>query len=248
MALQFLPFENLVIEAAPTSPRHAASLASLGVIYAPIVYPTSDEKYVVRDGRGRCLEAISNGESGIICDIRDGGEVEQHMVSLAANVGRRDNPMGNAEDIEYLLGETNPATGLLYTQGDIAVIAGCSQPKVSQLLRLTGLIPEIREMVRRGKNNGGIAPKAGYAAAMLSEEEQRELAGDGPFTIEQVQQLKARHISEMLDLGNTGIERPESDTGESLIIAAPQLRELLETGLLVVNYNDMQLIITTGEN
>lgn len=238
----FIPFEKLIIQDAPVSPRHAESLASLGMIYAPIVYPADNGMYVVRDGRGRCLEARDNGLDGIECEVQEGDETTQHLVSLAANVARRDNPMGNAEDIEFLLTQINPATGEVFTQDEIARMSGCSQSKISQLYCLTGLIPEIRDMVRRGKNSGGIAPKAGYAAAVLTREEQEELAKGGPFTIDQVKKLKIDHISAILNLGNTGIVRPEELPGVTL--SADQVEILLSGGGVELAYGGKVFLIT----
>jgi len=197
----FIPIEEIIY--VPSPPKKM----TMPMVHAPKVRPTGDGMYEIVDGHGRVDAARAKGETEVLCQVEEMGDLDFHLQSLAANMSVRDNPMKKALDIRHLI----EVEGLPQTK--IAKMVGVSQPEISQLYKLNQLIPELQERLLTGDcpKNAGLIAAGTRDQPPLPQEMQMVLATDEKPTIKLARELRNQFDSQSFSLDDmpalpTGLE------------------------------------------
>lgn len=134
----------------------ADSIKAQGVVQPIVVRPIADGRYEIIAGERRWRAAQLAGLHDIPTVIRDVPDQVAMCLGLIENIQRENlNPIEEARALERLLREFE------MTHESVAEAVGRSRAAVSNLLRLLGLRPEVREMVEAGDL------EMGHARALL---------------------------------------------------------------------------------
>lgn len=165
------------IEPGPFQPREAmdeAALAELaasirehGVLQPILVRPVKSKpnRFQIIGGERRWRAAQAAGLHEVPALVRDFSDREAMAAGLVENLQRQDlNPLEEAEGY----GRLTEQFGL--TQEALARAVGKSRPHVANTLRLLGLPPRVRDLLREG------ALTAGHARALLTAKDPVALA------------------------------------------------------------------------
>jgi len=165
------------IEPGPFQPREAtdesamaeltASIREHGVLQPILVRPSKSKpnQYQIIGGERRWRAAQAAGLHEVPALVREFSDREAMAAGLVENLQRQDlNPLEEAEGY----GRLTEQFGL--TQEALARAVGKSRPHVANTLRLLGLPPRVRDLLREG------ALTAGHARALLTAKDPVALA------------------------------------------------------------------------
>ena len=133
-----------------------ASIKEKGIVQ-PVLVRKKDGRYelIAGERRLRAAEAANLGKVPAI--VKDLNDAESLEYSLIENIQREDlNPIEQANSLERLIEEFK------LTQDDVAKRIGKERSTVTNLLRILGLDPEIKQFISRGEIT------VGHAKAILS--------------------------------------------------------------------------------
>jgi len=197
------------IEPGPFQPREAtdesamaeltASIREHGVLQPILVRPSKSKpnQYQIIGGERRWRAAQAAGLHEVPALVREFSDREAMAAGLVENLQRQDlNPLEEAEGY----GRLTEQFGL--TQEALARAVGKSRPHVANTLRLLGLPPRVRDLLREG------ALTAGHARALLTAKDPVALAlqvVDRGLNVRQAEALAAN-----TNLG-TAPRQPKSD-------------------------------------
>jgi ParB family chromosome partitioning protein len=165
------------IEQHPSQPRRhfdeealdelAASIKMRGMIQPIVVKPSGAGRYQIVAGerRWRAAQRAQLHEVPVI--IRDFSDDEVLEVALLENIQRQDlNAIEEADAYQRLIDQYG------HTQDALAKVVNKSRSHVTNMVRLLGLTPPVKEMVARGQLS------MGHARAILTAPDQLALAED----------------------------------------------------------------------
>ncbi|MGG5820629.1 ParB/RepB/Spo0J family partition protein [Falsiroseomonas sp. HW251] len=258
-ALRTLPIEQL--EPGPFQPRGAmdkASLEELAVsirengILQPILArpkPGATETYEIIGGERRWRAAQVAQLHQVPVIVRDFGDREAMAAGLVENLQRQDlNAMEEAEGYRRLLDEF----GL--TQEALGQAVGKSRSHVANTLRLLGLPPEIRDLVRNG------ALTAGHARTLVGAKDPGRLAAQivaRSLNVRQAEALAAAQSHPRQGKAERAGRDPDIAALERQLIERLGLKVAVKTqgkgGEVVIHYRDLdqldgviRLLLGTG--
>ena len=148
-----------VIDSCPLNPRRsfndaglaelAASIRSCGLI-EPVVVRPNGARYELIVGERRLRAVRLNGATEIPVRVMDAiDDATALRMMLIENLQRQDlNAIEEARGYRALM----DTAGM--TQEEIAVVVGCSQPRISNMVRLLGLPDAVQEMIADGRLTG----------------------------------------------------------------------------------------------
>ncbi len=195
--LHYLPLTHLL--QGQYQPRKAMTAAGLdeladsirtqGVIQPLVVRPLYDDKYEIVAGERRCRAAKIAGLTHVPCLVKSLDDKASAAIALIENIQRENlNVMEEAEALQRLLSEFS------LTHQRIASLLGKSRASVSNLIRLNGLSPRVKQWALEGKL------EMGHARALLSleAEPQSEVAQtviSKQLTVRQTEALVKKNLT-----------------------------------------------------
>jgi ParB family chromosome partitioning protein len=121
----------------------AASIRQKGILQPIVVRKISEKKYEIIAGERRWRAAQLAGKNTVPAIVKDADTKEVLELALIENIQRQDlNPIEEAEAYQHLIEKYN------MTQQDLADRVGKDRVTVANLLRLSKLDPEVRELVK----------------------------------------------------------------------------------------------------
>lgn len=135
----------------------AESIKAQGLIQPIIARPVANDRYEIIAGERRWRAAQMAGLTEVPVRIRDVDDNSALAMALIENIQREDlNPLEEARGIKRLVDEFS------MTHEQVAKVLGKSRSAVSNLQRLLGLSPLVREMLSNGQLD------MGHARALIS--------------------------------------------------------------------------------
>lgn len=130
----------------------ADSIKEKGIIQPILVRRTPEGEYEIIAGERRWRAAQMAGLKDVPALIKDTSEQEVLELALIENIQRQNlNPLEEAEAYDYLIKKHN------LTQNELAQKVGKDRVTVTNMLRILGLQPGVRQMVSRGEISLGQA-------------------------------------------------------------------------------------------
>ena len=209
--LRQLPIESL--EPGPFQPRGgmdrdsleelAASIREHGILQPILVRPKPDApgsfEIIGGERRWRAAQQAQLHEVPVV--VRDLGDREAMAAGLVENLQRQDlNPLEEAEGYKRLLEEF----GL--TQESLGQSVGKSRSHVANTLRLLGLPPQVRDLVRNG------VLSAGHARALLTADDPSKLAAQVVVRGLNVRQTEALAAAKPRPPGSAAVTSEDRET------------------------------------
>lgn len=135
----------------------AASIKTQGIMQPILVRPVADERFEIIAGERRWRAAQIAGLEAVPVLVREVADNAALAMALIENIQREDlNPLEQATGIQRLVTEFGA------THDQAADMVGRSRSAVTNLLRLLGLSPPVRELLQQGKLD------MGHARALLA--------------------------------------------------------------------------------
>lgn len=250
--------DRALIDAMPGQPRKefddaalqelAESIERSGIIQPLVVRAGEDGRYRLIAGERRFRAAGLAGLQEVPVVVRDVSDREAFTLALIENIQREDlNPIEEAEAYRHLTDDYG------MTHEETAQRVGRSRAAVTNALRLLGLPPEVRALVRQG------ALSAGHSRAILSAKEEHrvwlaEEILEGELTVRRAEAL-ARITHHEGFSPNAPAPRPKKPTDDPALYtpnvrdAERRLREYLghqvkirrqadRTGVIELHFSD----------
>ena len=206
----YLPIES--IQAGQYQPREdfnpttlnelAQSIATQGLIEPLIVRSIAKQRYEIIAGERRWRAAQLAGLQQIPCLIGDYTDKQACALTLVENIQREDlNLIEEANAYRRLIDEFN------YYQDEIATLVGKSRSHIANILRLLGLTPKIKDLLRNK------ILSLGHARVLvgLTPAQQEYLAGqtvEEQWSVRQLEQaVKIQKNNESIPPGNARKDR-----------------------------------------
>ncbi len=226
------------VEAALGSTLRAASLIEQGQVDMVRLRPTKDGRYNITDGRRRIADLLSAGAKTVQAVVEDVDETTVHLHALILNTGSP-NKMDEAKHIAEL-----QQAG--WTLEDLSRATGMSAGTLSNRVKLLSLVPELQQRV----NTGEVVYSAAYELSKCPRTVQRAVAcKTEKVTYAIARQARRDWEAETLQTGQIQIPafldavEAAAETGPSLLLSFAQMRQLIDTGELFVDWNDKALTI-----
>ncbi|MBO1520280.1 ParB/RepB/Spo0J family partition protein [Oceanisphaera pacifica] len=215
----------------------ATSIQQQGVIQPIVVRPLSEGGYEILAGERRWRAARIAGLSQVPCLIKDVADQEAMAIGLIENIQREDlNVMEEARALSRLIDEFG------FTHLSVAEAVGKSRSSVSNLLRLTQLNDDVKQLVEHG------SLEMGHARALLAitGEQQTELArivAQKGLTVRATEKL----VKQTLSPKSVPLEEPrsllmsqlEQEIGTKLGAKVEIKSTQKDKGKLVISYNSL---------
>lgn len=178
-----MPLDSIILdfeieEASFKSLAH--SINKLGLVIQPVILiENGDGKYRVYAGKRRVLSAKKKGLAEISAVIFSKGAPDplMNIYALAENMNRGPNPADEAERIIKVMSYYN------WTAEEAARQLSVPVTHIRQRLKLGQLIPEFREMLKKGRLLVSMALKI----ASLPRENQKELLKEDKLTLDRIE-------------------------------------------------------------
>lgn len=215
----------------------ATSIQQQGVIQPIVVRPLSEGGYEILAGERRWRAARIAGLSQVPCLIKDVADQEAMAIGLIENIQREDlNVIEEARALARLIAEFG------FTHSSVADAVGKSRSSVSNLLRLTQLNDDVKQLVEHG------SLEMGHARALLAitGEQQTELArivAQKGLTVRATEKL----VKQTLSPKSVPLEEPKSllvsqleqEIGTKLGAKVEIKSTQKDKGKLVISYNSL---------
>jgi ParB family chromosome partitioning protein len=164
----------------------AASIKAQGIMQPILVRPVGAGKHEIIAGERRWRAARLAGLTEVPVLVREVGDNAALAMALIENIQREDlNPLEEANGIQRLVQEFG------MTHDSAAVAVGRSRSAVSNLLRLLGLAPAVRELLEQGQLDMGHARALLALAGAQQVETARAVAAKG-LSVRETEALVAR--------------------------------------------------------
>lgn len=211
-----VPIELINDVPAPKNKARQVSLLELGQADPVRLRQLDDGRFGIIDGRRRVVDAIEAGLTEVEAIVENVGDTQAALLSLVLNLSRSPSPMVEARLLSKLIGK--------YTQQQLAKMLGISQGRVSQLLSLLDLIPELQRRFEVGE----ITLDAARAAKKLSPDQQRELAKLDRVTVGAAKEMLRSSQAEQVCLSD--IDIPDLPQGHHIVTLSDDQVMSLESG------------------
>jgi ParB/RepB/Spo0J family partition protein len=158
----------------------ADSVSKLGVVLQPVMLvENGDGRYKVHAGKRRILSAQKKGIEAIAATVFRKGAPESllDIYAIAENMNRGPNPADEAQRILRVMSYYH------WTAEEAARKLSVPVVHVRQRLKLTQLIPEFFDMLKKGKLRVSVA----LQLASLPKKKQRELLKEEKLTLDKVE-------------------------------------------------------------
>jgi len=221
----------------------AASIRAQGLMQPILVRPVGGGKHEIIAGERRWRAARLAGLAEVPVLVREVGDNAALAMALIENIQREDlNPLEEAGGIQRLVQEFG------MTHDTAAQAVGRSRSAVSNLLRLLGLAPSVRELLEQGQLDMGHARALLALVGGQQVETARKVAAKG-LSVRETEALVAR----LLRTGGTA--RKTQKTDRDVARLAEDLSERLGTrvsiqtgrkgmGKLTIVYRDLDQLET----
>lgn len=215
----------------------ATSIRQQGIIQPIVVRPLSQGGYEILAGERRWRAARMAGLSNVPCLIKAVSDKEAMTIGLIENIQREDlNVIEESRALSRLIEEFG------FTHLSVAEAVGKSRSAVSNLLRLTQLNEEVKQLVEHG------SLEMGHARALLAitGEQQTELArlvAQKGLTVRETERL----VKQALTPEKVPVEQPRSllmtQLEQEMATKLGAKVEIVSThkdkGKLVISYNSL---------
>lgn len=215
----------------------ATSIRQQGIIQPIVVRPLSQGGYEILAGERRWRAARMAGLSNVPCLIKAVSDKEAMTIGLIENIQREDlNVIEESRALSRLIEEFG------FTHLSVAEAVGKSRSAVSNLLRLTQLNEEVKQLVEHG------SLEMGHARALLAitGEQQTELArlvAQKGLTVRETERL----VKQALTPEKVPVEQPRSllmtQLEQEMATKLGTKVEIVSThkdkGKLVISYNSL---------
>lgn len=220
----------------------AASIRAQGIIQPIVVRKKTGNRYEIIAGERRWRAAQKAGLHDIPCLVKDIPDESAIAMSLIENIQREDlNPIEEASALKRLMNEF----GL--TQQQAADAVGKSRTALTNLLRLLGLTPEVKDMLERGDI------EMGHARALLSlgESDQKmaaKVCNDKGFSVRETERYVRKLLTPRMNVSTSSpkkdvdIKRLETKISEK--IGAPTLIQhgVKGKGKIIIEYSNVDVL------
>ncbi|MGO1616714.1 MAG: ParB/RepB/Spo0J family partition protein [Oceanisphaera sp.] len=215
----------------------ATSIRQQGIIQPIVVRPLANGGYEILAGERRWRAARIAGLSQVPCLIKDVADQEAMAIGLIENIQREDlNVIEEARALARLIEEFG------FTHLSVADAVGKSRSAVSNLLRLTQLNEDVKQLVEHG------SLEMGHARALLAitGDHQTELAriiAQKGLTVRETEKL----VKQTLSPKSVPVEQPrsllmsqlEQEIGTKLGAKVEIKSTHKDKGKLVISYNSL---------
>lgn len=208
----------------------AQSIKQNGILNPIVVRKiTADKgKFEILAGERRYQAAKLAGLKKVPVTILDVNDKQAMVVGLVENLQRKDlNALETAEGIQRLIDDFK------YSHEGVAAAIGKSRPMISNLLRLLGLEPEIKEMLREG------FIEMGHARALLSVPKEMRLKLAVKVKEEQ---LSVRQIEKLVASLKNKVEEDKKEETETMSPSNNQEFEEYEKEIAKILNADVKLV------
>ena len=219
----------------------ADSIRSQGVVQPIVVRPVGEGRYEIIAGERRWRAAQIAGLHEIPAVVREVPDQAAIAMALIENIQREElNPMEEADALDRLIEEF----GMTHQQAAEAV--GRSRAAVTNLLRLLGLVDEVKRLVE----NGDL--EMGHARALLGLEGQPQLEAARTVAAKGLSVRETERLVGRLQQGaeapkkagkapaaDPDVQRLEQEVSERLGAKVAVQQGKKGTGKLVIHYNSL---------
>ncbi|OPY63735.1 MAG: Chromosome-partitioning protein Spo0J [Syntrophorhabdaceae bacterium PtaU1.Bin034] len=220
----------------------ADSVSKLGVVLQPVMLvENGDGRYKVHAGKRRILSAQKKGIEAIAATVFRKGAPESllDIYAIAENMNRGPNPADEAQRILRVMSYYH------WTAEEAARKLSVPVVHVRQRLKLTQLIPEFFDMLKKGKLRVSVA----LQLASLPKKKQRELLKEEKLTLDKVEKdCRSFKLDSLLgddDLFDVpAIERDPLEEAKAKILTVIEASEsdttlLREAVMLIDRYREL---------
>jgi len=166
----------------------AASIKAQGIMQPILVRPIGGGKHEIIAGERRWRAARLAGLAEVPVLVREVGDNAALAMALIENIQREDlNPLEEANGIQRLVQEFG------MTHDTAAMAVGRSRSAVSNLLRLLGLAPPVRELLEKGELDMGHA-RALLALSGMQQVETARLVAAKDMSVRETEALIGRML------------------------------------------------------
>ncbi|CAG9294988.1 ParB/RepB/Spo0J family partition protein [Celerinatantimonas diazotrophica] len=215
----------------------AQSIQAQGVIQPIVVRPVGHEQFEIIAGERRWRGAQLAGLHDVPCLVKDVDDNAAIAMALIENIQREDlNAMEEAVALQRLLDEFS------LTHQQVADAVGKSRTAISNLLRLNGLVAEVKQLLEHGDI------EMGHARALLSlhgdqqVEAGRIIAAKG-LTVRETEKLVKKLLNPSSPSVSTSldpdVERLQQRLSEQLGSVVKIQQSKQGKGKLVINYTSL---------